>query len=123
MISSDLPFAKLRALLLDLGFVEGVVEGKYLEFYHADIDTVFPFRMYRPQDRVSMADLVAVRQKLDWRGCCARRRSTPRSARPRRRGSQARASTAWSEGHLASPRLAVSPELLARGPGQIPRRT
>jgi hypothetical protein len=28
MISSNLPFAKLRALLLDLGFVEGVVEGK-----------------------------------------------------------------------------------------------
>jgi hypothetical protein len=68
MISSDLPFAKLRALLLDLGFVEGVVEGKYLGFYHADSDTVFPFRMYRPQDKVSMADLVTVRQQLDWRG-------------------------------------------------------
>jgi hypothetical protein len=68
MIPSDLPFAKLRALLLDLGFVEDVVDGKYLGFYHADSDTVFPFRMYRPQDRVSMVDLVTVRKQLDWRG-------------------------------------------------------
>jgi hypothetical protein len=68
MIASDLPFAKLRALLLDLGFVEGVVEGKYLGFYHADSDTVFPFRRYRSQDKVSMADLVTVRKQLDWRG-------------------------------------------------------
>jgi hypothetical protein len=68
MISSDVPYAKLRALLLDLGFVEGVVEGKYLGFYHADSDTVFPFRMYRPNDKVSMADLVTVRKQLDWRG-------------------------------------------------------
>jgi hypothetical protein len=68
MTSSDLPFAQLRALLLELGFVEGVVDGKYLGFYHADSDTVFPFRMYRPQDTVSLADLVTVRQQLDWRG-------------------------------------------------------
>jgi hypothetical protein len=68
MISSDLPFAKLRAVLLDLGFVEGTVDGKYLGFYHAASDTVFPFRMYRPQDKVSMADLVTVRKQLDWRG-------------------------------------------------------
>jgi hypothetical protein len=68
MISSDVPYAKLRALLLDLGFVEGVVEGKYLGFYHADSDTVFPFRMYRPNDKVSMADLLTVRKQLDWRG-------------------------------------------------------
>jgi hypothetical protein len=72
MISSDVPFAKLRALLLDLGFVEGVVEGKYLGFYHADSDTVFPFRMYCPQDKVSMADLVTVRKQLDWRGLLSR---------------------------------------------------
>jgi hypothetical protein len=68
MISSDVPFARLQALLLDLGFVEGIVEGKYLGFYHADSDTVFPFRMYRPQDKVSMADLLTVRKQLDWRG-------------------------------------------------------
>jgi len=68
MIFSDLPFAKLRALLLDLGFTEGVVEGKYLGFYHAQSDTVFPFRMYRPQGKVSMADLITVRKQLDWRG-------------------------------------------------------
>jgi hypothetical protein len=55
-------------LLLGLGFVEGVVDGKYLGFYHKESDTVFPFRMYSPQDKVSMADLVTVRFQLDWRG-------------------------------------------------------
>jgi hypothetical protein len=68
MFFSNIPFSKLRALLLDLGFVEGVVEGKYLGFYHAASGCVFPFRMYRPQDKVSMADLATVRTQLDWRG-------------------------------------------------------
>jgi hypothetical protein len=68
MIASDLPFAKLRALLLQLGFVEDVVDEKYLGFYHAGSDTVFPFRGYIPQDNVSMADLLTVRKQLDWRG-------------------------------------------------------
>jgi hypothetical protein len=68
MISGDVPFARLRALLLDPGFAEGVVEGKYLGFYHADSETVFPFRRYRPQEKVSMADLLTVRKQLDGRG-------------------------------------------------------
>lgn len=65
---SDLPFAKLQSVLLELGFVERVVEGKYLGFYHADSDTLFAFRKYRAQDKVSWADLVTVRKQLAWRG-------------------------------------------------------
>jgi hypothetical protein len=68
MISGEVPFARSRALLLDPGLVEGVMEGKYLGFYHADSDTVFPFRMDRPQDKGSLADLRTVRKQLDWRG-------------------------------------------------------
>ena len=68
MLFSDLPFAKLKSVLVDLGFVERVIDGKYLGFYHAESDTLFTFRRYRPQDKVSLADLVTVRKQLDWRG-------------------------------------------------------
>jgi hypothetical protein len=36
MYFSDTPFAKLRALLLDLHFIERVVDGKFHGFYHED---------------------------------------------------------------------------------------
>jgi hypothetical protein len=45
-----------------------VIDGKYLGFYQAESDTLFAFRMYRPQDKVSLADLVSVRKQLAWRG-------------------------------------------------------
>jgi hypothetical protein len=68
MLFSQLPFAKLQSVLLDLGFVEHVIDGKYLGFYHADSDILFAFRMYRPEDKVTQADLVSVRKQLAWRG-------------------------------------------------------
>ena len=68
MLFSDVLFAKLKSALLGLGFVERVIDGKYLGFYHADSDTLFAFRMYRPQDKVSLADLASVRKQLAWRG-------------------------------------------------------
>jgi hypothetical protein len=68
MLFSDVPFARLQSALLDLGFVERLIDGKYLGFYHADSDTLFAFRPYRPHDQVSLADLVSVRKQLAWRG-------------------------------------------------------
>jgi hypothetical protein len=68
MRGNDIPFSKLRALLLDLGFIERVVDGKYLGFYHADSDTLFAFHLYRPRERVTSMDLTGVRSQLDWRG-------------------------------------------------------
>jgi hypothetical protein len=65
---SDIPFAKVRALLLGLGFDERVLEGKYLGFYHAGSDTLFAFRLYQPQDMVSAVDLIDIRKQLGWRG-------------------------------------------------------
>jgi hypothetical protein len=72
MLFSDVPFAKLRALLLDLGFLERVIDDQSLGFYHAESGAVFTFRLYRPQDRVSMMDLAGVRFQLDWRGLLSR---------------------------------------------------
>jgi hypothetical protein len=68
MLFSELPFAKLQSLLLDLGFAKRVIDGKYLGFFHGESDTLFAFRMYRPHDKVSLADLVSVRKQLAWRG-------------------------------------------------------
>jgi hypothetical protein len=65
---NDLPFAKLRQLLLDLGFTERVIDGKYLGFSHAASGWFFAFPMYRPEERVSNTDLLGVRSQLDWRG-------------------------------------------------------
>jgi hypothetical protein len=68
MLFSDIPFARLQSALLELGFVERSIEGKYLGFFHVGSDTLFAFRMYRPQDKVSQADLVSTRKQLAWRG-------------------------------------------------------
>ena len=68
MLLSDLPFTKLQSVLLDLGFSERVIDGKYLGFYHAKSDTLFAFRMYRPKDKVSLADVASVRKQHAWRG-------------------------------------------------------
>jgi hypothetical protein len=68
MVLSDLPFAKLQKLLLDLGFVEKALPDSSIVFGHAASDTVFLFRHYRPQDKVSMMDVAGVRSQLDLRG-------------------------------------------------------
>lgn len=68
MSPNDLPFAKLRRLLLDLGFGERVIDGKYLGFTHEESGCFFAFPLYGPQERVSNTDLVGVRSQLDLRG-------------------------------------------------------
>jgi len=68
MIFSDLPFKELRRVLLALGFVEHVLQGKYLAFDQRETDTTFFFRLYGPEDMVLAADIVTVRNQLDWRG-------------------------------------------------------
>jgi hypothetical protein len=65
---SDIPFANLQSVLLDLGFVEREIDAKYLGFYHAESDTLVAFRKYRAQDQVSWADLASVLKQLAWRG-------------------------------------------------------
>jgi hypothetical protein len=70
----DVPFAAIRKLLLELGFVEKTVEKTpvthvpALIFGHAESGTVFTFRKYRPRERVSNYDLLGIRSQLDWNG-------------------------------------------------------
>jgi hypothetical protein len=82
MLVSKVPFAKLRTLLLGLGLVERLIEGKYRGFYHAESDTLFVFRKYRSRDKVSMADLVCVRSQLDWRGLLSKEAFDPLPVKP-----------------------------------------
>jgi hypothetical protein len=68
------PFAALRKLLLDLGFVEKAIDASgpddvpRLVFGHRESGCVFRFHLYRPQERVANYDLAGVRWHLDWRG-------------------------------------------------------
>jgi hypothetical protein len=68
MPANHLPFAKLRRLLLQLGFGERVIDAKYLGFTHAGSSCFFAFPLYGPQESVSTADLAGVRSQLDLRG-------------------------------------------------------
>jgi hypothetical protein len=68
MVISDVRFAGLQSVLIGLGFDERTINGKYHGFYHAVSDTLFAFRRYRPEDKVSQADLVSVRTQLAWHG-------------------------------------------------------
>jgi hypothetical protein len=78
MSFTDVPFAALRKLLLDLGFIEKTLPASEDNpvpahaFYHADSDTIFLFRTYRPQEKVSAMDFVGVRAQLDYRGLLGR---------------------------------------------------
>jgi hypothetical protein len=68
MKNDQIPFDCLRKVLLDLGFVETVVEGPYLLFENAASETLLPYRAYREGDAVSWADLAMTRRLLDERG-------------------------------------------------------
>jgi hypothetical protein len=68
VFSSNIPYDRLRAMLLDLGFTERVVDDKFIGFHHAPSDCQFVFRRYRPRQKVSNADVAGVRSQLDWRG-------------------------------------------------------
>jgi hypothetical protein len=64
---STVTFAELRQFLLDLGFTQ-TKQDKFWRFEHAPSETVFGFRPYRTNERVTLLDLEHVRKHLDWRG-------------------------------------------------------
>ncbi len=68
MRNSDLSFAALRRILLDLDFVETVVPGSHVGFKHAPSGAMMMFHPYRPEERIGLADLLSVRKQLDERG-------------------------------------------------------
>lgn len=59
-------FAELR-LLGRLQFADTRTDSGW-RFEHSPSVTVFLFRAYKPEDRITQADEVATRIQLDWRG-------------------------------------------------------
>ncbi len=68
MRTSALPFAALRRLLLDLKFEERTLPSTHITYLHKASDTLIVLRAYRPSDRVSVPDVIAVRSQLDTHG-------------------------------------------------------
>jgi hypothetical protein len=62
------PFPDLQRVLEGLGFVRKKVGGPQVLFEHGPSDTWFLFRAYKPQDKVTDADLIVVRKILDEKG-------------------------------------------------------
>lgn len=63
---STVTFADLRQFLLDLGFTQ-TRKDKFWFFKHEASGTVFGFRPYRSNERITMIDFDHVRKHLDWR--------------------------------------------------------
>lgn len=64
---STIPFAELQQLLLDLGFTQSK-RGKFWFFEHPTSETIFTYRPYKPQEKITLKDLFLTRKHLDWRG-------------------------------------------------------
>jgi len=67
---SEITFAELRQLLLDLGF-KASKRGRFWFFEHSASETTFLFRAYRLRERVTERDIKSTRLHLDWRGLLA----------------------------------------------------
>jgi hypothetical protein len=74
MFDSNVPFARLRNLLLDLGFEERFlpkgdgVSVPTITFLNRKSGCFFMFRKYRRRDKVGNADVLGTRSHLDWWG-------------------------------------------------------
>jgi hypothetical protein len=68
MTNNQIPFARLRNILHDLGFVETTIPGPYRFFQHSPSGTVLVYRGYQPVDPVSWHDLITTLRQLDERG-------------------------------------------------------
>jgi hypothetical protein len=66
MKTSSVSFGQLRRLLLDLDFTEIRTDANW-RFEHQASGTVFLFRPYAANDKVTMQDLASTRTHLEWR--------------------------------------------------------
>jgi hypothetical protein len=71
MKTSDVPFAAIRKVLLDLGFVETVIPGSHILFRHEPSGMVFMYRLYRRNERATLVDVRSTRKHLDEGGLLA----------------------------------------------------
>ena len=67
MKTSPVPFAQLRRLLADLDFKESHKKAGW-RFEHSHSGTVFLFRPYQLDEKVTVQDLDTARRHLEWRG-------------------------------------------------------
>lgn len=70
MKTSSVSFAQLRGLLRGLRFTEARTDT-YWRFEHPQSGTVFVFRPYSANEHVTVQDIAATREHLDWRGLLA----------------------------------------------------
>jgi hypothetical protein len=68
MKNDQVPFDRVRKILLDLGFAERRVPGPSWLFEHSASGTLLPYRDYRPGDSMTWQDLAMTRRQLDERG-------------------------------------------------------
>jgi hypothetical protein len=67
MKTSSITFAQLRRLLRELHFTE-IRQEKGWRFEEPESEAIFLFRPYRPDEKLSGADLMTTRTHLEWRG-------------------------------------------------------
>jgi hypothetical protein len=67
-MNETLPFAALDEFLQKLGFEKIVVPKSHIGYRHADSDTIFMFRLYKPHDPVDRVNRASVRKLLLERG-------------------------------------------------------
>jgi hypothetical protein len=67
MKTTNVTFAQLQRLLRELHFSE-TRQKKGWRFEEPKSGTIFLFRPYRPEDKLTGSDLLTARTHLDWRG-------------------------------------------------------
>lgn len=65
---AELSLTQFRGLLLELGFTDRSVAGKYYRFEHSMPNTWVLLPPYKADDLVMESDIVATRRLLDARG-------------------------------------------------------
>jgi hypothetical protein len=68
MKNEQIPFDRVRKILLDLGFVQSQVPGPFWYFEHAPSGTILVYRDYQPGETISWADHVKTGKFLDLKG-------------------------------------------------------
>ena len=67
MKTSSISLAQVRRVLLDLHFTE-TRSDTFWRFEHPESGTVFVFRPYVADEKITVQDLNSTRMHLDWRG-------------------------------------------------------
>jgi predicted RNA binding protein YcfA (HicA-like mRNA interferase family) len=68
MNNDQIPFERLRKVLLDLGFAETRIPGPFLYFEHPASGTILAYRNYQPGEHIRWHDFVSTRKQLDENG-------------------------------------------------------